>query len=270
MIDVRCKCGAVYEVHEGLIGHTFRCGNPACGETIKIQRQAEPDLLSAVVASTESKEGFDWKWPGWILVAVLSTIVVGVIIWVVYFASQHPEPASNSSSVPELSPSPANPIAALALPPLIRHWAGLPPCAGGKLPQRPITGQEIKPSIGTSGVSEIQIKNGTERDAIVSLGTGEPPQIVRLMYVRAKENYTMRRIEPGLYHLSFILGKDWVQGCNSFWEDSGFRQFEQILYFQNPIEGEKTVRSYEVTLHPVLDGNARTKAIDQKEFFGGN
>jgi len=60
MIDVRCKCGAAYEVHEALIGHTFRCGNPACGETVKIQRQAEPDLLSAVVASTESKEDINW------------------------------------------------------------------------------------------------------------------------------------------------------------------------------------------------------------------
>lgn len=187
-----------------------------------------------------------------------------------YLIHQQPDTASTSSSILESSPVPTNPIAALALPPLTRHWASLPPCAGGKLPQRPATGQQIKSSVGTSGNFEVLIKNGTERDAIVRLAIARPAQTVRFMYVRARENYLIGRVEPGTYDLSYVLGKDWIQGCNSFWQDSGVSQFEEHLHFMSPTGGEKTVGRYEATLNPVLDGNARTKPIDRRQFFEGN
>jgi hypothetical protein len=93
------------------------------------------------------------------------------------------------------------------------------------------------------------------------------------VYIEAGDVYTVTGLEPGTYLLRFISGYDWVPKCSDFLRETDYSEFESTLLFEivEPTDDQPgyTTR-YEVTLHPVPLGSARTRKIDRKRFFEGD
>lgn len=119
------------------------------------------------------------------------------------------------------------------------------------------------------------MKNGTGYDAavrLVGLATGNT---LRFFYVRTGESYSVGKLEPGSYWLRFATGNDWFSGCKEFLEDATYSEFEKPLVFkvgadQDQDEIRVWATNAEVTLNPVLFGNAKIRLIDRKRFFEGD
>lgn len=96
---------------------------------------------------------------------------------------------------------------------------------GRPRPPRPVeegylalpNGTELVPPRGKRGFGAIRILNRTEEEAAAEL-TSElaPNTAVRLLYIRAGMEATMRGIGPDVYYLSFRLGEEWLPASRDF------------------------------------------------------
>jgi hypothetical protein len=121
------------------------------------------------------------------------------------------------------------------------------------------------PDVGTGGLGRLSIDNGTAQDAAVALVDFDSEEAVRYVYIAAHRKYTMRDIEVGKYRLRFELGGNWVD--DDFTCSPSFSEFEKALQFVEPSrEDEQYYKVVSVTLHPVLEGNARTTSISRTQF----
>jgi hypothetical protein len=140
-----------------------------------------------------------------------------------------------------------------------------PACAVGQIPIRPETGYRLADDERTSGESSLEINNGLNVDAVVRLVDTNTNRTSRLVYVRAKDVYTIGQIEPSTYSLRFVSGLDWIPACMDFLRDSDMSEFENQRVFR-----EGYVSKWTVWLNPVLYGNAKTRKIDKKRFLEGD
>jgi len=96
---------------------------------------------------------------------------------------------------------------------------------GPPRPPRPVeegymalpNGTELVPPRGKKGFGEIKIVNLTEEEAAAQLaGELAPATALRLVYIRAGMEVTVRGIGPGVYYLSFRLGEEWLPTSRDF------------------------------------------------------
>jgi len=131
-------------------------------------------------------------------------------------------------------------------------------------PPRPRTGSEYGPA-GSSGHGTLTVVNGDSRDAVVHLVAAEnAPRPRRVAYVRGGETLVIRRITPGRYHLRFLHGRRWVAAQHMLYCEQSSSEFAEALDY--PTEDSGGYAVFEVTLHPVVGGTARTRAIDPSLF----
>lgn len=142
----------------------------------------------------------------------------------------------------------------------------VPSCAKGERPTRLSTGQRIEPSEGIGGLSELTLRNGTERDAAVRLVSQDSSRTTRFVYIRAGDSETLVEIEPGTYTLRFILGQGWLPACHDFQQSDYFESGKPLVFTD---DGEH-YDVIDVTLNPVLEGNLRRMQIDKRHFFEGD
>lgn len=127
------------------------------------------------------------------------------------------------------------------------------------------------PAPGEPGLGKLTIKNGTSRDAVAKLVTGEADpktwQTQRFVYVKANNSVTMEGIRVGTYRLAFMSGVDWDADGRKFLRETSSSLFDDTFEFKE----EKTERgtrfsTVEVTLNPVAGGTATTSALPEGAF----
>lgn len=122
-----------------------------------------------------------------------------------------------------------------------------------------------------NGLGELKIKNGTNLDAIAKLVNTTINKSVFTVYIKANSTYTISKVKDGNYKLFFNLGNDWDTNIKAFTVNSGYEVFEELFDFatREYKEGNYIRTSYstfEVTLNPVIGGNAETENVNPAEF----
>jgi hypothetical protein len=303
MIDIRCACGETYHAEQSHLGKSIRCQK--CGAILTIERHDHSPLAQAGEQSVWQRTvGVEARDSGSvdqlyrtkpdkmsrgteILIGSGLAAIALLLIIVLWQTRPSPVPTPKGSSeagdssrrtplsqgmaspstvntepmeVPEIKSVKPIPLSTLPAPvPLI------PPSAVGQQPERPTTGEAVVPSEGTTGDFTLEVKNGTNLDALVRLASILTGRTNRLIYVRAYELHTIGGIEVGVYSLRYITGSDFVKKRRRFLHVGDARIFEQSFEFP-----EGHVGGYTVTLRPVVGGTARTRKIDVERFFEGD
>jgi len=142
------------------------------------------------------------------------------------------------------------------------------------IPEKYITNGKIffKKERYFTGLGELTIKNGTNNDAIVKLVPSIISKSALTIYVRRNSNFTIKKIRDGNYKLYFVVGRHYDEDSLIFLQNCSFAVFEEVFRFSTTEyrigDSLKTGYSvYEITLHPVIGGTARTYAITKKEFL---
>ncbi|MDP2967077.1 MAG: zinc-ribbon domain-containing protein, partial [bacterium] len=118
-----------------------------------------------------------------------------------------------------------------------------------------------KNSTYLQGYGELQIKNGTNLDAVAKLIQGGTS--VLTVYIKANNTYTMLDISDGIYWLAFAQGLDWDSVTQKFRRDTQYSVFEDTFDFTTTYS-QSTI--FEVTLNPVIGGTAETNDIPGSQF----
>ena len=129
----------------------------------------------------------------------------------------------------------------------------------------------IVPPVG-HWLGELQIRNNADDDALVKLKTAtEPKTTVRSVYVRARNEVTLHKIQPQEYILQFVTGQDFDADTGTFRANASFSQFETTLpYTEDAVDGGRRRYSiHKITLSAVPNGNVTVKAITAAEFVQG-
>lgn len=135
-----------------------------------------------------------------------------------------------------------------------------------KVPARFLrNGTEIVGPSGPEGHAELTIENGTSFDATVKVADGN--QVRRWVYVKAKSAVTLQGIGPCSCRVLFASGVDWDSARLRFTRDQSFTRFEDAFEFRESRVGNKYKASgFRITLHPVSQGQAPIRRIDEREF----
>lgn len=127
------------------------------------------------------------------------------------------------------------------------------------------------PSLNGPGI--LKILNGSGSDAIVKLipSSGSNVKSVFTVYVRAGNNYSIKKINDGTYRLAFKFGSNWDSNQNKFLVNPSAEAFNDTFDFSTYTtdDGDYTdthYSTYEITLNPVAGGTATTNPIDPSVF----
>jgi hypothetical protein len=113
----------------------------------------------------------------------------------------------------------------------------------------------------------LRISNGTTSDAIAKLVDSVTNKTRRLVYIRASSDATISNIGAGDCILKFCLGTGYDPNEGKFLYSLSFERFDDVLDFRE-YETYDGIRwkEFEVTLNPVIGGNARTSPISAADF----
>ncbi|MET8153274.1 hypothetical protein ACIBSW_30625 [Actinoplanes sp. NPDC049668] len=137
------------------------------------------------------------------------------------------------------------------------------PAAPKETNRRLKTGKIIKRS-SSGGLGHLKIKNGAD-DAAISLvpAKGKKPKPLFTVYVRGGDNYTVKGVRDGTYRVYTASGADWNAAKKGFTRDCSFSRIDDTFKYATT---SRTYSIWEVTLTPVLGGNAKTSEIDPNSF----
>jgi hypothetical protein len=110
------------------------------------------------------------------------------------------------------------------------------------------------------GEGVFKVDNGTKKDAVVSLVLNG--KTVHSMFVGKGQKADLEGVEDGTYDVYVSEGVDWDSEAKAFTQNCGFTKFEDNF----PYETGRTSTSWEITLQPVADGNAKTNDVDPNSF----
>lgn len=140
--------------------------------------------------------------------------------------------------------------------------------AGANCPTNPHSlpnGARLQPDVGISGHGTLTVDNGTSDDATVELVDTDSEDTSRYAYIRAHQKLTMTGIEVGAYHLMFSLGSNWLE--DDFTCSPSYSEFENEMVYSEPVVGNvHKFHEMTVTLHRVLQGNARTRTLSRADY----
>ncbi len=118
-----------------------------------------------------------------------------------------------------------------------------------------------------TGSGELKIDNGTGYDTVVKLISISADKSIYTAYIKAKNSHKINKISDGRYKLLFMHGRDWDMINKTFMVDKNYSEFKDDFYFitrETTYYDEYSV--YEITLHPVYGGTAKTGDISKNEF----
>lgn len=148
----------------------------------------------------------------------------------------------------------------------------IPPSVSNKSYNSLETGTTIKqPPYYFNGLGKLEIKNGTDLDAVAKLIDLSKDVAIYTVYIKAQDTYTIKKIPDGRYKLFFSAGQNWDEVSNNFLVMPSYSKFEDIFdyYTKKYIEGDyehTKVTTWSVTLNPVEGGTAKTDDISEQEF----
>ncbi|HEY4509250.1 MAG TPA: hypothetical protein VJC13_03180 [Candidatus Paceibacterota bacterium] len=124
-----------------------------------------------------------------------------------------------------------------------------------------------KNSYYLQGSGNLEIRNGTNNNAVAKLVSTVTDKSVATVYIGANNTYTLKNISNGSYRLVFNLGHDWDTISKKFTRNSSYSVFEENFdYTTRSSSDGYYYRTFEVTLNPVIGGTAETNDINQEEF----
>ncbi len=81
----------------------------------------------------------------------------------------------------------------------------------------------------------------------------------------------MTHIPQGTDRLTFTSGLNWVEPDDTFSWHPSYSEFERVVAYSEEHDSEGIqYHTISVTLHPVLFGNVKTKAISREQFLKGH
>ncbi|MGC5014326.1 hypothetical protein ACLQ2R_26475 [Streptosporangium sp. DT93] len=113
----------------------------------------------------------------------------------------------------------------------------------------------------SGGPGRLKVKNGTSRDAVVTLVRGRSKAIS--VYVRARSTASVRDVRDGTYTIFFTSGQSFSVSRGRFSRNPSYQRFNNKLRFTTT-SNSSTV--WTLTLNPVRGGNARTSGVNPKDF----
>jgi hypothetical protein len=165
-------------------------------------------------------------------------------------------PAATERTVTELVPTSPPAITVPAR-------ASVPPNPGPSGP-RPENGAVIVKR-GASGRGELDIENGTQDDALVTLSLGG--KAARAVYVRGTASTTLTGIADGTYDIFVTEGDGWNRELHRFTDSPQYTKFDDPASFQTVREtGAIRYTRLSITLQPVANGNVSTSPVDPDTF----
>jgi hypothetical protein len=187
-------------------------------------------------------------------------------------AAQSPAaPDQSSSPLPRTGDQTASlsDVAGVELPPTqpgrasISDVLGTPICDSKAL-LRPATGSELGGKY-RGGLGQLKIANGTQRDAVAVLIDSATKVPKRAIFVRSGEAGAITSVPSGNYRLRFQFGQQWLRE-RRFCEPANTSEFDDAFDFhQLATVGGTKYSTFEVTLHPVVDGTAKTHSPSNAE-----
>jgi hypothetical protein len=115
-----------------------------------------------------------------------------------------------------------------------------------------------------SGKGELEIDNGLDLDAVGILSSVKEPKVpIIAVYISAGDSFTITGISDNVYILYFSVGESWDLKSNRFLEKSLYQKFNNQFEFTTTLEEYTT---WEVTLHPVVGGEAQTFPVSENQF----
>ena len=113
----------------------------------------------------------------------------------------------------------------------------------------------------------LKVSNGTDRDAYVKLVDPQSRTLVGALYVKSNSTLTLEQIPDGTYRVLFVLGQNWDSKTQTFAKNERFAKFDKPLQFTTTsLENEIRYRAFQITLNPIVGGNARTSGVSKQEF----
>ncbi|WP_329079963.1 MULTISPECIES: hypothetical protein [unclassified Streptosporangium] len=113
----------------------------------------------------------------------------------------------------------------------------------------------------SGGRGKLKVKNGTSRDAVVTLVRGRSKAIS--IYVRARSTASVTDVRDGTYTIFFTSGHNFNVSRGRFTRTPSYQRFDRRLRFTS------TSTSWSIatlTLNPVRGGNARTTGVNPNDF----
>ena len=175
-----------------------------------------------------------------------------------------PSSPSTGSSIPSATSSSAVTYGggAASDPSSLQPAAPYDPCAGvAEFP--PQTSEELGRLNVPKGHGRLAIHNGTDDAAVavlVYLSSGRP---YRAIYIRPQGRGYFASVAQGQYKLRFQFGNGWLR-ARRFCDVRGTSEFEQALSFDervDPNDGGVFYNTFQVTLHGIAGGTARTRPV---------
>jgi len=281
MLIVPCECGEQYYADESHAGSGIRCtkcsrvlliggSSPAPAKGISAPRygpesSADASRPPAFTAISQPGRMGIWVSSGVVAAAALLTAF--------YFAAggrpeagkQLPARPQEIPARPFEAPSSAQPAA---------------PGRGYTVPETPPRSLPLgaTPLGGgiTGGISNLQVQNGTQHDALVRLvRLLHREQKIRNFYVPAGEEFIATQVPPGEYVLRVAFGRDWDSASRRFNHAPSFAETQRFT----PHERHWTTQTEDgyikhaeaskmsITLHKVPFGNFQSHPITQEEFW---
>jgi hypothetical protein len=138
------------------------------------------------------------------------------------------------------------------------------PAAPKVITTRPANGSFIKKAT-KHGIGKLKIKNGGG-DTTISLVPAKGKKTpVFTVYVRAKKSYTVTRVSAGTYLIYYASGAGWNPSRKGFTSTCEFSKFDDTFLFS----GYPIIDTWQITMTPVLGGNASTSDVDPNAFPSG-
>jgi hypothetical protein len=127
----------------------------------------------------------------------------------------------------------------------------------------------VSPAITGPGL--LKVSNGMSRDTYIKLVEPVSQTLLASFYVKSHSPFTLDHISDGSYQVLFASGEDWDSLANSFTRSKTFARFDRSLDFTSTQRTDEThyyteYATFELTLHPVVGGNAKTSGLSEEEF----
>lgn len=239
---------------------------PHCYQQNRLSRQAASGTYSCgschapladPFASSPALSSNSGKILGWLVAATIIFGVFGLIRFSVQLLSEGgPVKSLSSAPAPALMPASLKPMPSPSLP------------SPSVVPQnRSLPASKVLIPPASSGSGSLKLSNGTARDAYVKLVDPASRKSIATLYVKKNTDLKLEQIPDGTYEVLFVTGEDWDSKTKSFTRSSSFTKFDQSLNFVTEQSGnEIRYTIIELTLNPVVNGNATLSGVDQQEF----
>lgn len=113
----------------------------------------------------------------------------------------------------------------------------------------------------SGGEGHLKVKNGTTRDAVVTLVKGKKKALS--FYIRAKSTATLKGIQDGTYRVFYTSGYGFSTSKGRFTRAAVYRRFDDRLKYTT---SSTSATIWTLTLKPAIGGNATTSGVDPKDF----